>query len=206
MENLAPTKANLMASKSSLEFSKKGYELLDKKRNVLIKEMLLYLERVKTLQEEMNTAFANAYQVLQRASITSGMSTVEDISLSVGEADDYFIRFRSVMGVELPEIVYKSVPVKPTYSFFTSNGTIDEAILIFNRVKYIIYELSEVENSIYRLAVEVKKTQRRANALENISIPKYMEIVKFISEVLEEKEREDLFRLKKVKKRRLVKI
>lgn len=191
-----------MASKSSLEFSKKGYELLDKKRNVLIKEMLLYLERARILQEEMNTIFTNAYQALQRASITSGISTVEDISLSVGEADDYFIRFRSVMGVEIPEVVYKSSSIKPAYGFFRSNGTIDEAMIMFNRVKYVIYELSEVENSIYRLAVEVKKTQRRANALENISIPRYIEIVKFISELLEEKEREDLFRLKKVKKRR----
>lgn len=192
-----------MASKSSLEFSKKGYELLDKKRNVLIKEMLLYLERARMLQEEMNTVFINAYQALQKASITSGISAVEDISLSVGEADDYFIRFRSVMGVEIPEVVYEASPTKPTYGFFRSNGTIDEAMIMFNRVKYIIYKLSEVENSIYRLAVEVKKTQRRANALENISIPKYIEIVKLISEILEEKEREDLFRLKKVKKRRL---
>ena len=71
----------------------------------------------------------------------------------------------------------------------------------FNDVKYLTYELAEVENAVYRLAMEVKKTQKRANALQNIQIPKFEEIVKFITEVLEEKEREDFFRLKVVKKK-----
>ena len=76
------------------------------------------------------------------------------------------------------------------------------ALKKFQELKYLIYELSEVEDSVYKLAMEVKRTTKRANALQNIQIPKYKEIVKVISEVLEEKEREEFFRLKVVKKKK----
>lgn len=201
MENLAPTKSTLMAAKSSLDFSKKGFELLDKKRNVLIREMMSYVSRAYKLQEEINETFAKAYEALQYANIGSGITSVEDIAMCVEESQDYDILFKSVMGVEIPRIEYEKEEVKPKYGFYRSNASIDEAMKEFNKVKYLTYELAEIENSIYKLAIEVKKTQKRANALQNIQIPKFEEIVKFVTGVLEEKEREDFFRLKVVKKK-----
>lgn len=202
MENIAPTKSNLIEAKSFLEFSKMGFELLDKKRNVLIREMMSYVDRAEKLQNKINKLFNEAYTSLQRANITMGISLVEDIAMAIPETEDYTILFRSVMGVEIPKINYKIKEVEPKYSFYSSNSAMDAAYSNFNQVKYLIYDLSEVENSIYKLAMEIKKTQKRANALENIQIPKYEKIVKFISEILEEKEREDFFRLKKVKKKK----
>jgi V/A-type H+-transporting ATPase subunit D len=201
MENFAPTKSTLMAAKSSLEFSKKGFELLDKKRNVLIREMMSYVSKARVLQNEVNITFSKAYKALESANINSGITNIEDIAMTVEEAKDYEILFKSVMGVEVPKIIFERKEIEPRYGFNRSSASIDEAMKEFNNVKYLTYELAEVENAVYRLAMEVKKTQKRANALQNIQIPKFEEIVKFVTEVLEEKEREDFFRLKVVKKK-----
>lgn len=201
METFAPTKSTLMAAKSSLEFSEKGYELLDKKRNVLIREMMSYVSKARELQNEVNVTFSKAYKVLESANINSGITNVEDIAMTVEEAMDYDILFKSVMGVEVPKIIFERKEMEPKYGFYRTSAAIDDAMKEFNKVKYLTYELAEVENAVYRLAMEVKKTQKRANALKNIQIPKFEEIVKFVTEVLEEKEREDFFRLKVVKKK-----
>ncbi|MCJ7688141.1 MAG: V-type ATP synthase subunit D [Clostridiaceae bacterium] len=201
MENFAPTKSTLMAAKSSLDFSKKGFELLDKKRNVLIREMMSYVDKARELQNQVNIVFAKAYKALEYANINTGIINIEDIAMAVEEAKDYEILFRSVMGVEVPKIIFEKKDIEPKYGFYRSSASIDEAMKEFNGVKYLTYELAEVENAVYRLAMEVKKTQKRANALQNIQIPKYEEIVKYVTEVLEEKEREDFFRLKIVKKK-----
>ncbi len=201
MENFAPTKATLIAAKNSLAFSKKGFELLDKKRNVLIREMMSYVSKAHELQGEVNITFSKAYKALESANINSGIINIEDIAMTVEEAKDYKILFKSVMGVEVPKIIFERKEIEPKYGFYRSSAAIDEAMKEFNKVKYLTYELAEVENAVYRLALEVKKTQKRANALQNIQIPKFQEIVKFVTEVLEEKEREDFFRLKVVKKK-----
>ncbi|MGH4051005.1 MAG: V-type ATP synthase subunit D [Clostridium sp.] len=201
METFAPTKSTLMEAKSSLDFSQKGFELLDKKRNVLIREMMSYVSKARHLQDEVNVTFTKAYKALEAANINSGITITEDIAMSVDEAKDYEILFKSVMGVEVPKIIFDRKEIKPKYGFYRSSASIDEAMKGFNDVKYLTYELAEVENAVYKLAMEVKKTQKRANALQNIQIPKFKEIVKFITEVLEEKEREDFFRLKVVKKK-----
>ncbi|WP_291632657.1 V-type ATP synthase subunit D [Clostridium sp.] len=201
METFAPTKSTLMDAKSSLDFSEKGFELLDKKRNVLIREMMSYVDKARILQEKVNTTFAKAYKALESANINSGITNVEDMAMTIEEAKDYEILFKSVMGVEVPKIIFERKEIEPKYGFYRSSAAIDEAMKEFNNIKYLTYELAEIENAVYRLAMEVKKTQKRANALQNIQIPKFEAIVKFVTEVLEEKEREDFFRLKVVKKK-----
>ncbi|MBU3189725.1 V-type ATP synthase subunit D [Clostridium bowmanii] len=201
METFAPTKSTLMSAKNSLDFSKSGFELLDKKRNVLIREMMSYVDKARGLQDQVNKTFSKAYKALESANINSGITNIQDIAMTVEEAKDYDMLFKSVMGVEVPKIIFERKDIHPKYGFYRSSATIDEAMKEFNDVKYLTYELAEVENAVYRLAMEVKKTQKRANALQNIQIPKFEEIVKFITEVLEEKEREDFFRLKVVKKK-----
>lgn len=202
MENKAPTKSNLMSAQVSLQFSLKGFELLDKKRNVLIRAMMSYVDRAQKLQKDIKIIFSEAYEALRSANITIGISTVEDIALAIRESQGYKILLKSIMGVEVPNVIYKKKDIDLQYSFYRSNAAMDLAYQKFNEVKYLIYELAEVENAVYKLAIEVKKTQKRANALQNIQIPKLKESVKVISEVLEEKEREDFFRLKVVKKKK----
>lgn len=201
MLNIAPTKANLLSAQATLEFSKKGYELLDKKRNVLIRELMSIMKRAEELQEKINSIFQEAYEALKIANITLGVNQVYEVACSIPLMEEFDILYKSVMGVEIPRIRYEKKPLEHYYSFYHTNTALDIAVTRFYEVKYLLLELAEVEDSVYKLAVEIKKTQKRANALKNIQIPRYERIVKFISEVLEEKEREDFFRLKTLKKK-----
>lgn len=199
MNQLAPTKANLIKSKSMLEFSIKGFELLDKKRNVLIREMMNLVSRAEKIQADIDFIFSEAYEALIKANITMGSSSVEEIAMSIPKDENIKVLSKSVMGVEIPLLKYSSEQKNVTYGFFRTNAALDTAVSKMNQLQLLIYELAEVENSVFRLAMEVKKTGKRANALDKIQIPKYRELSKYIEEVLEEKEREDFFRLKKVK-------
>lgn len=199
MAKLAPTKANLMKSKSMLSFSKKGYDLLDKKRNVLIREVMSLVSRAEKIQEEIANIFKEAYESLQYTNIIIGTSVVNELSTSIQGNENYDILLHSIMGVEIPKIRYEKEAVQPAYGLFRTNATFDNAIAKFHEVKYLIYELAEIETTVYKLAMEIKKTQKRANGLEKIQIPKYTAVVYEIENALEEKEREDFFRLKKVK-------
>lgn len=196
---LAPTKANLMKSKNMLSFSVKGYDLLDKKRNVLIREMMGLVQSATVIQGKIQSNFESAFEALKFANITLGFSTVEELAISVPDTEDFQVLYHSVMGVEIPEVRFEETPLTVSYGFYRTNAALDEAMEKFRRVRFLTYALAEIENAVYKLAMEIKKTQKRANALEKIQIPKYKIIVKDIEETLEEKEREDFFRLKKIK-------
>ena len=147
--NAFPTKGNLMLAKNSLTLAKQGYELMDKKRNILIRELMNLIEEAKTIQSEIDATFTEAYQALQQANIEVGIHAARES---------------------------------------------------FLKVKELTVRLSMVENSAYRLAMNIRKTQKRANALKNITIPSYTILVKDISNALEEKEREEFTRLKVIKR------
>lgn len=199
MNKQAPTKANLMKSRSMLSFSRKGYDLLDRKRNVLIREVMGLVSRAENIQAQIAQIFEEAYESLQYANIIIGTNVVKELSSSISKGEDYDVLLQSVMGVEIPKIRYEKKAVQPSYGLFRTNATFDNALLKFDEVKYLVYELAEIETAVYKLAMEIKKTQKRANGLEKIQIPRYTEIVRNIENALEEKEREDFFRLKKVK-------
>ena len=103
------------------------------------------------------------------------------------------------MGTEIPHVKYGPDPGQPTYSFSTTRESIDKAREAFRKVKELTIRLSMIENAAYRLASNIKKTQKRANALQNITIPMYENLVYTISNALEEKEREEFTRLKVIK-------
>jgi V/A-type H+-transporting ATPase subunit D len=205
-ENIAATKANLINAQSSLDFSRKGYELLDKKRNVLIRNLMEFMERAKNIQQEMREIFKDAYQALTVANISLGINEVNEVAKSIPQTTEFNILGHSVMGVEIPQVKYEKHNIEPYYSFYHTNTALDITLQKFQQVKYLLYELAEIEDSVYKLAIEIKRTQKRTNALKNIQIPKYENMVKYISEVLEEKEREDFFRLKVLKKKKITKI
>jgi len=196
---LFPTKGNLMISKSRLALSNQGYELLDKKRNILVREMMLLIDQAKDLQEKIGETFSAAYKALQNANITLGISTVEAISKAIDLEDDIKISVRSIMGVEIPIIAVTDKELKPQFGFTRTNMSLDEAYQKFHKVKQMSLLLAEIENAIYRLAINVKRTQKRANALQNVMIPKYEVLTKSIINALEEKDREEFTRLKMIK-------
>lgn len=194
---VSPTKGNLLSTKKSLSLAKLGYELMDRKRNVLIREMMLLVDKVKLLRDEISSVYAEAYLALQQANISLGV--VSEISNAVTVETGVQIVYRSVMGVEIPTVSCLETAVQFEYGFEESNSKLDEATIKFNQVKKMTILLSEIDNSIYRLARAIQKTQKRANALKNIVLPQLKEDIKYISEALEEKEREEFTRLKVIK-------
>ncbi len=197
------SKANLMKSKSMLAFSERGFELLDKKRNVLIREMMLLINRSKNIEADVDALFKEAYRALEYVNITMGSAAVAEIAYAVPPERPFKVRMRGVMGVEIPEVIYTEEPYRPSYGFFRSNPSLDTATQALNQIKYLVYELAEIDNAIFKLATEINKTQKRANSLDKIQIPKFTEQVKQISDELAEKEREDFFRLKRVKSKKI---
>ena len=202
IQNIAPTKSNLLRTKDNLKLSKTGYNLIDKKRTVLIKEMMQQIEKAKEIQSDVKDLFEKAYKVLQEANITMGVRQVQDIALSIDKAEHFDITYKSIMGLDVPTVKYEKQVLRPHYSMYMTGEAIDEAIMIFQKIKSLTYRLAETENTVYKLSIEIKKNQKRANALEKMQIPNLEETVKYISESLEEKEREDFYRLKKIKKRK----
>lgn len=195
--NVTPTKGSLMAIQKSLSLSTLGFELLDRKRNILIREMMLLIDKAKELRGQISSTYSEAYEALREANITLGV--VDEIALAVPIDNGLTITYRSVMGVEIPNVSLAPAKLEMCYGFDRTNSRLDYAYVCFQRVKQITAVLAEVENSVYRLANAIRKTQRRANALENIVIPRYKEAIKFITDALEEKEREEFSRLKVIK-------
>ncbi|MBZ4645714.1 MAG: V/A-type H+/Na+-transporting ATPase subunit [Clostridiales bacterium] len=196
---LFPTKGNLIQARNTLRLSRQGYELLDKKRNILIREMMLLIDKAEEIQSQIDVTFREAYEALQVANITIGISTVEQIGHAIPVEDGIDIKFRSIMGVEIPMVTMEEKEIQPRYGFFRTNAALDEAYKKFDKVKKLTVDLAEIENAVYRLANNIKRTQKRANALKNIMIPRYEQITSNIQNALEEKEREEFTRLKIIK-------
>lgn len=198
--NTFPTKGNLILAKNSLALARQGFELMDKKRNILIKELMDLIDEASSIQSEIDTTFSTAYNALQRVNIEMGINTVSEIAKTVPEDDSISIKLRSIMGTEIPLVEHDNSAQKPPYSFCGTKISLDEAYYQFNKVKELTLRLSMIENSAYRLASNIKKTQKRANALQNITIPHYTALADTIQNALEEKEREEFTRLKVIKR------
>ena len=201
--NTFPTKGNLILAKNSLALASQGYELMDKKRNILIRELMALIDQAKDIQAEIDVTFQTAYRALQKANIELGISYVQEAGESIPVEDSIEIKARSIMGTEIPLVrFHKKQEEVPTYAFYSTKESLDQARAAFDRVKELTIRLSMVENSAYRLASSIKKTQKRANALKNITIPSYSGLVRDITNSLEEKDREEFTRLKVIKRRR----
>lgn len=201
MAQTAPTKGNLNAAKRSRALADNGYELMDRKRNILIREIMELMDEAEDLQERIDSTFSEAYASMSLAEISMGGSAQSGAN-AVPIDDSFSIRFRSVMGVELPVVSAEpEEPSGPPYGLAFTSSDLDDAYFKFAEVKELIRELAETENCIYRLAYAIKKAQKRANALQNIVIPGLDSEIARISDALEEKEREEFVRLKVVKAR-----
>ena len=199
--NAFPTKGNLMLAKNSLKLAHMGYDLMDQKRNILIRELMGMIDEAKDIQKQIDVTFREAYKALQVANMEIGINNVQTLSYTVPVENSIRIKTRSIMGVEIPLVEADPSGETPTYAFYSTKESLDKARRAFEKVKELTLRLSMIENSAYRLAAAIKKTQKRANALKNITIPHYMQLSKDISDALEEKDREEFTRLKVIKQR-----
>ena len=197
--SVAPTRSNLIRVKKDLQFAREGYEILDRKREALTNELVRVAKEADTLQKEVWGQLQRAYDAMQEARLVMGSDHVEWAALAVNKTVDVHLRLRGIMGVAIPQIEARGEPPKLLYSPGDTAAVLDEATTAFREVLLEIPQLAMLTAAVWRLASELKKTQRRVNALQHIFIPNYEATVQFIVSSLEEREREEIFRLKWLK-------
>ncbi|MCQ2611759.1 MAG: V-type ATP synthase subunit D [Treponema sp.] len=199
--NIAPTKSNLLAQKEQLNVSVGGYDLLEQKREILVMELMRLVDKVKLLEHDIDAVIDKAYPALRKMLMHVGGDRVEDISRAVKY--DFNIRSKPVTigGMNFSSIDVELPEKELFYSFMGTFSSCDEVISYFFELLKLLTDMASIRTIVWRLANEVKKTQRRVNALDKMVIPQTKETVKYIESVLEERERENVFVLKALKNR-----
>lgn len=197
----SPTKGNLMNIEKTLKLSRSGHSLMDRKRLILMNEIISLVEKAKKVQDDLTEAYENAYNQIALARDSVGLFNLEKIAEGIEVDNKVNIKIRSIMGSEIPEIEYKEQKnQQPPYALTETSIEVDRTRLAFEEVKKLQIKLAEIETTAYRLANNIQKTQKRVNALENVTIPQLESAQKDINNELEEKEREEFTRMKAVKR------
>lgn len=194
-----PTKNNLMRLKDNLRLSKQGRDLLEKKKIILNMEKIKYVKKAKEKKEELDVALQKAYQSYIQAVIETGVDNLIDISNGMSFDDVLDIKYKTIMGVEIPSIVFESKKAMLNYSLYDTTSSVDKTIIDFNKVKDLIIEYAELSNTIVRLEKSIEKVSKRSNALGDMIIPQTEKNISEIQDILEEREREEFTRLKVIK-------
>ncbi len=198
-----PTKNNLIKLKRSIQQSKEGQTLLEQKKMILQKELEKYIEQKQKLKEYGTKLLEEAYHALKIANVEIGIDDMLDISDGIKIDMDLDIKYKTIMGVEIPSVMMPQTQ-KPMfhYGLYNTTFSVDETILKFMQVKQYIVELAQIENIIFRLEKNIEKVQRRSNALKEIIIPADEKMASEIQNILDENEKEEFIRLKKLKRKR----
>jgi len=199
-----PTRMELIALRRRKRLAERGLSLLKEKRDALIMELLETLREYGGLKESVHREMMEAYHKLAVAKMELGALKLLELAASTPVLYDVRFRLRSVMGVRVPALTLNEVVDlrRPTHSLTDTCGSLDEAVAAFRRALASIVRLAEVEASIRGLAEEVKKVKRRVNALETVIIPKFDKAIRYVELYLDERAREDVFRIRILKSRR----
>lgn len=199
IETAKPTKMELLALRKKGTLAEKGHKLLTEKRDALISRFFDIIKQRNELRRELNLSISDAFSSLIDAEMLMGQNRIENMSYAVPDIGEIQTDTVNIMGVHVPLISSKIEEKKQNYSYIETNSKFDEAVEKFRDAMCKVLKIAEVEGSIERLALEIEKTKRRVNALEHIFIPRLKATVKYIEMSLEEREREDFFRRKRIK-------
>ena len=199
-QDVKPTRSELLRIKKQIKLAKSGYSLLKKKRDGLILEFFEILKKAKTLREELVNEYKIALEKINVARTLEGDLKVKSIAMAIKDIPDIKLTAKNIMGVKVPRI--ESSEIKKAfmargYGIYNSSA-IDEAAEAYEKVVEKIILAAEVETSIRKLLSEIEKTKRRVNALEFVVIPNLDKVRSFIQLRLEEIERENIFRMKRI--------
>jgi V/A-type H+-transporting ATPase subunit D len=200
--NVAPTKSNLLREKETLSFAIEGYDLLERKREILMLELMKRIDEVRVLEREMRRRAGTAYPVLRRMLLEAGRDNARE--LAAGVRADFAAKERRVQvtGISMPALEAVAPERRLQVSFMNSFADSDETASEFAALLELIARMAGLRAIVWRLAKEVRKTQRRVNALEKMVIPESRAIKSFIEASLEEREREAVFSTKRLKARK----
>ena len=199
--NLAPTKSNLLAMTEQLATARNGYELLDQKRELLVQELMHMVEKVKLLERDIEKSVKQAYPAFKRMLMADGSDQIRRIAHDVHYDFEMKEKEIVVAGLRFQTLDVKLPEKQLFYSGVGTYANTDEVIDRFFDLLTLLTQMASIRTVVWRLADEVKKTQRRVNALDKLVIPQKEETKKYSENVLEEKERENIFVLKSLKKK-----
>ena len=199
--NIPPTKTGLLQTKEQLSIAEEGYDLLQQKRDILVMELMRLVEEVKLIESEMDKLGDKAYASLKRMLLSIGRERARQIGRGV--RFNYSVREKHmrIAGIPLPSLEVRSPEFSLRYSSIGTFASCDKTMLDFFEYLKLVARLASIRTMVWRLAKEVKKTQRRVNALEKLVIPDTRETLVFIQGLLEEREREMFFVQKALKSR-----
>jgi len=200
-EAIAPTKSNLLRVKERLATAEQGYDLLEQKREILVMELMRTVEEVKMLERDLASRVETAYPALKRMLVVVGRERAQRLSLNVHYRFEMREKRVVLAGMNLPGLEVRLPEAELAYSPANSFAECDETVVEFFQLLKILTELAGVRTIAWRLAREVRKTQRRVNALEKQVIPTARETRSFIEASLEERERESFFSSKLLKRK-----
>ena len=203
MEEVRTTRTEYLKKKDQIQLAEQGRDLLKQKRDALLIEFMSLIDETLSLSEKLEQAVLEAQYAIVVANAVDGAVTVKSVSMATkGEVMIEMSRTK-IMGVPVPEISKEKSPLRSLlergYSITGVSSRIDEAAEKFEKAIDLIIEAAVAEVRLRRLGEEIQKTNRRVNALEQVLVPNLREQLIYIRMALEERAREDLFRLKKVK-------
>jgi len=201
MLNVAPTKSNLLSLKRQLAFAEEGFDLLEQKRQILIQELMSRLGRARDVEHEVVNALGLAFAALREATLSMGSENLDRAVLGVRMDHQIVLAGQRLMGISLPCLTLKADEVGVHFGVGGTSANADLAMRRFVETLPALTELAELQTCILRLARELRKTQRRCNALSRIFLPEYRQTLAYIAAALEEREREGLAIMKMIRDR-----
>jgi len=201
LEGVSPTRMELLDLRKKLVLAEKGHKLLEEKRDALVEKFFEIIDKRNNLSQEIDECFKEAFSSLIQAQMILGEPRVEQIATLAGDIGQIVLETDNIMGVKIPKINMNNIreDVKPSYGFFESCSKLDDTQQQFSKLLLKLIQLADLEGKIKALTIEIEKTKRRVNVLENNLIPRLQATRKYIEMQLEEREREDFFRRKRIK-------
>jgi len=201
-EDVKPTRKNLMQIEDRIELSERGHDTLEQKRDGLIMEFMDILDQARDVRRNLADDYDHAQQTLDMARAVEGDVAVRGAAAALKEHPEITLESKNIMGVVVPQI--ESTRVKKSldqrgYGVLGTSARIDEAASAYEDLLETIILAAEVETAMRKLLNEIETTKRRVNALEFKLLPELHESKEFIEQKLEEQEREEIFRMKKIK-------
>jgi V/A-type H+-transporting ATPase subunit D len=205
MEEVRPTRSELLERRAQIQLAQQGMDLLKQKRDALLIEFMSVMDETLRLSGMLQKATAEAQYSLAVAKSVDGNVSVRSVGMATKGDISVDMTGTKIMGISVPVVTKGESPVRSSftrgYSITGVSSRIDESADKFERILDVIIEYADIETRLKRLGEEIQKTNRRVNALEQITVPALREQVAYIRQTLDERAREDLFRLKKVKKK-----
>ncbi len=198
LEDVKPTRMELLRIRKRKVLAENGHDLLSEKKDALINEFFKIVDKRRELREKLENVLEESFESLIEAQMVMGSGDIESIADGAKKMKGLEIDSDNIMGVKVPNL-QPDIPEEKFYGYTDTSVRLDEAVEKFREALEIALELAEVEGKLNRLSEEIEKAKRRVNALEYNYIPKLEATIKYIERQLEEREREDFFRRKKIK-------